>query len=109
MTQLSDESKLILERCEFDPYNGNENAQQNKYFNEGAEIENARLLPVIQSLLELVEAQAEALEWVYGTICQGDVYNQESNEQNRLNLLNSISRAKEALAHKTEVLKGLAL
>lgn len=43
------------------------------------------------------EGLAEALEWNAGTICLDDIYKQENNEQNRLNLLRNIRKAQEAL------------
>lgn len=45
-----------------------------------------------------VEVLIEALEWNAYTICLHDIYKHENNEQNKINLLCNIRKAKEALA-----------
>jgi hypothetical protein len=107
MTNLSPQARQVLERAEF-------NIQYlRKHLNEqfvtlpchdevslgeatAAEVENARLLPIIRELLTLVEKMREALEWNAGTICLDDLYKHENNAQNRINLLRNIREAHES-------------
>lgn len=119
MTQLSDDSIQVLEKCRLDGLDVPLSEQRLRGsipdartlparrigYRCGREDENARLLPVIESLLGLIDAQAEALKHIKGEVdCEvcRRCYQAESL------LAHDEVIAREALAHKTEVLKGLA-
>lgn len=83
MTQLSDDSRLLLKKIE--NHLRDIGVDYPEYYEERARI--------IQSLLGLIDAQAETLGMA-DAVGMGDPY---------------AKIVRECLAHKTEVLKGLAL
>lgn len=91
MIQLSDDSKRVLEKFESKCFPWDDDPSNNNRWIDG---EHART--IVQSLLELVDAQAEALAPALSWDAEDEPW--------KTLLIN----ARKALARTTEVLKGLA-
>lgn len=102
MTQLSDESRHVLERCNFLCEAMEEACLQSPLgysYTKQCQLSKNKTT-IIQSLLGLIDAQAEALERVTEVVEFAYMIAPEQPKE--------ISRAKQVLAHTTEMLKGLA-